>query len=259
MKFYFYWILILMTNVCTFGQTSKNHGFDVDELEKTFQEGHQQSLKKIEEREGLDKPWMLRVAKKVHEGDQVSNDELKRVWEIYRAEKNHKIEDKLVAFRLIAEVEDISKWQEEFDAFAYSEDPQFVKTAIQTLFWKLAYGTEREKIILSNKIAVLDRLVKFAEDNKADTTIDRDAVKINELAKPFVGKTPPAEVQRPDRRPSRSTADAIRLPSEPTPNPSAVESLGQRIGKGGILAFAGTIGIIIAVILIWRCKSKSTS
>jgi hypothetical protein len=232
--------------------------FDLEKLDIMAAEERIQFHKDAEERDGIDKPWMFLVLKKLHEGEQISNNEVQRIWQIYRAEKNHKIEDKLVAFRLIAEVEDISKWQNEFDTFAYSEDSQFVKTAIQTLFWKLAYGTEREKIILSNKIAVLDRLVKFAEDNKADTTIDRDAVKINELAKPFVGKTPPAEVQRPDRRPSRSTADAKRLPSEPTPNSSAVESLGQRIGKGGILAFAGIIGIIIAVILIWRCKSKST-
>jgi hypothetical protein len=233
--------------------------FDLDKLNIMEAEERSQFRKDAEERDGIDKPWMFLVLKKLHEGEKISNDEVQRIWQIYKSVKNYKIEDKLVAFRLITEVEDISKWQKEFDTFAHSQDPQFVKTAIQTLLWKLAYGTEGEKIILSNKTNVLNLLVKFAEDNKADTTIDRDAVKINELAKPFIGKTPPTEVQRPDRRPSRSTADAIRFPSEKTPSSFLAKSLEQRFGKGGILAFAGIIGIIIAAILIWRCKLKSTS
>jgi hypothetical protein len=256
MKIYFYYLLILAINVCSFGQDSKNHGFDIEELEKTFQEGRQQSLKKIEVREGIDKPWLFGLSKKVHDGDQVSDDEVRRVWEIYRAEKNHTPEDKFMAFRLIAEVEDISKWQKEFDAFAYSEDPQFVKTAIQTLFWKLARGTEREKIILSNKTAVLEHLVQFTEDNKADTTIDRETSKLLELTKLYIGKSPPIEVRRPDHRPSGSPVEMTSKYNSITTDSSKVGSFVERIGKGWSLTFAGMTGIIMALILIWRWKSK---
>jgi hypothetical protein len=259
MKIYFFYLLVLAINLCSFGQESKNHGFDIEELEKTFQEGRQQSLKKIEVREGIDKPWLFGLLKKVHDGDQVSDDEVRRVWEIYRAEKNHTPEDKLIAFRLIAEVEDISNWQKEFDVFAYSEEPQYVKTAIQTLFWKLARGTEREKITLSNKTAVLEHLVQFAEENKTDTTIDRETSKLLEITKPYQGKATPAEPQRPHRRPSESAVEVTSKPNEKNPDSSAVGSLVQRIGKGGSLTFAGIIGIFIIAILIWRKKSKSAS
>jgi len=255
----FYFLLLIATLQCASSQTSRDDDFDMDALRKHSIEANQRYSEKIQKREGSDKPWMLLVLKKVHDGDRVSDDELQRVWEIYRTEKNHTPEDKLIAFRLIAEVEDISKWQKEFDDFAYSKDPSFVKAAIQLLLWKLYQGSEREKIILSNRTDVLEHLVKFAEANKADTTIDRDAVKINELTKPYVEKTPPVEVQRPDHRSSGSTADAMRLPNERTPDSSKMGSLVQRIGKGGSLVFAGIIGIIIAAILTWRWKSRSTS
>jgi len=187
---------------------------------------------------------------------QVTDEDLNRIWRIYESAHNRRVGDKLYAFSLICELEDISKWQKEFDSLALSEAPKYVKTAIETVMWKLDRGTEREKIILSNKTSVLDRLVKFAADNKADTTIHRDAVKIKELAKPYMGKTPPAEVHRLERRSSVSSADETRMPNERTPDSSTVGSLVQRIGKGGILTFAGIIGIVIIAILIWRQKSK---
>ncbi len=230
--------------------------FDLEKLDKMVEEDRVQSRRDIEERDGVDGPWMIRLFVDYRKGKQVTDEDLQRVWGIYEKEKSHRIEDKLYAFSLIAEFEDISKWQKEFDSLALSEDSKFVKTAIETVMWKLDRGTEREKIILSNKTAVLERLVKFAADNKADTTIHHDAVKINELAKPYVGKTPPAEAQRPDRRPSDSSADGKRMPNERTSDSSTVGSLVQRIGKGGSLTLAGIIGIFIIAILIWRQKSK---
>ncbi len=251
-------LLVIATLECASSQNSRDDDFDMEALKKHSIEANQRYSEKIQNREGIDKPWMFQVLKKVHDGEQVSDDELQRVWEIYRAEKNHKIEDKLVAFRLIAEVEDISKWQKEFDTFAYSKDPNFVKTAIQTLFWKLGRGTEREKIILSNKTAVLEHLVQFAEDNKSDTTIDRKTTKLLDLTKSYFGKTLPAEVQRPDRRPSGSPVEVTSEPNGKEPESSKVGTLVQRIGKGWSLTFAGMIGIIISAVLIWRWKSKPT-
>lgn len=252
-------LFILMMSPSAFGESDNNHGFDLDKLEKVFQEGNQQSLEKIKEREGVDGPWMLQLFQDYRNGTQVTEEQLKHVWEIYKKENNHRIEGKLYAFSLIAEFEDISKWRNEFDSLAFSEDPKFVKTAIETVMWKLDRGTEREKIILSNKTAVLDHLVKFAQDNKADTTIHRDAVKMRELAEPYEGKTPSAELRRPDRRPSGSPTGGTRVPDERSPDSLAVGSSVQRTGKGGGLTFVGIIGIIIAAILIWRWKSKSTS
>ncbi len=249
--------LILVICLSFVGKAEISHGIDMDNLRKYAAEDKQSANQEIREREGPDKPWMFLVLKKVHEGKEVSGDELQRVWEIYRAEKNHTPEDKLIAFRLIAEIEDISNWQKEFDAFAYSEDPQFVKTAIHTLFWKLYQGTEREKITLSNKTAVLEHLVQFAEDNKSDTTIDRNTSKLLEITKPYQGKAPPAESQRPDRRPSESRTLETPISNEKIPSSSAVGLLVQKIGKGESLAIAGIIGIILAAILIWRWKSKS--
>ncbi len=217
---------------------------------------------KEHERRNVDGLWMINLFVDYSQnGKKISDADLQRIWEIYERENDKRthenpLEEKLYAFSLIAEFEDISKWQKEFDSLAFSEDPKFVKTAIGTVIWKLDRGTEREKIILSNKTAVLDRLVKFAEDNKADTTIHRDAVKINDLAKPYIGQTPPAEVQRPDRRPSESPAMETPILNEKTPDSSTVESSVQMIGKGMSLTFAGIIGIFILAILVWRQRLK---
>ena len=242
-----------------YGNAEISHGIDMDALRRYSEEDRKQAIQEAREKEGVDKPWMFVVLKKVHDGKQASDDELQRVWEIYRAENNHTPEDKLIAFRLIAELEDISKWQKEFEAFAYSKDPSFVKTAIQLLFWKLHQGTERERITLSNKTAVLEHLVQFAEENKTDTTINRETSKLLEITKPYQGKANLAEPQRPLRRPSESAFEVTSKPNEKKPDSSAVGSLVQRIGKGGSLTFAGIIGIIIAAILISFWKSKSAS
>lgn len=249
-------LAVIYPNRIIAGEAETSFGIDMEALHKFTQEDGERARKETEEREGPDKRWMLEVLKKIHYGEQVSDEEVRRAWEIYRAEKNHKIEDKLNAFRVIAEVEDISKWQQEFDALAYSEDPNFVKIAIQTLFWKLGRGNEREKIILSNKTAVLEHLVQFAEDNKSDTTIDRETSKLLELTKPYFGKTPPAEVQRPDRRPAGSPVEMTSETNRKNTYSSKVGLFLQRIGNGWGLTFAGMIGIIIAAILIWRKKSK---
>jgi len=240
------------------GQGSRDSDFDMEELRKYASEQKQKSLKEIEQREGVDGPWLLQLYLDYRDGRRITNEELRHVWEIYEKEKSHRIEDKLYAFGLIAEFEDVSKWEKEFDSLALSKNPLFVKTAIQKLFAKLAHGTEREKIILSNKTAVLEHLVQFAEDNKSDTTIDRETSKLLEIIKPYQGKTPPAESQRPDRRPSESPAEITSKPNKINPDSSAIGSLVQRIGKGESLTFAGIIGMIVAAILIWRWKSKPT-
>ena len=77
-------------------------------------------------------------------------------------------------------------------------------------------------------------------------------------ATPTTSQKTHAEVQRPDKRPSESPAERTILPNTSLPNYSTVGSLMQRIGKAGSLTFAGIVGIIIAAILIWRWKSKST-
>jgi hypothetical protein len=252
----FTWMFIFFLSVI--GKAEISHGIDMDALKKYAVEENQRANQEIREREGIDKPWMFTVLRKVHERRSVSDDELRRVWEVFAAERNHTPEDKLIAFRLIAELEDISKWQKEFDNFAYSKDSPFVKTAIHTLFWKLHQGTEREKITLSNKTAVLEHLVQFAEDNKSDTTIDRETSKLLEITKPYQGKTPPPESQRPDRRYSESPVEATSKPYEKNPGSSRIGSFMQTVGKSGNLTFAAIIGMIVVAILIWRWKSKST-
>lgn len=250
--------IFLITTLSNISQSEISHGIDMDALRRFSEEDRKQATQETALRDGPDKPWLFVVLKKVHEGKEVSDDELRRVWEIYRAEKNHTPADKLIAFRLITEVEDNSKWQKEFDAFAYSDDPQFVKTSIQTLFWKLDRGTEREKITLSNKTAVLKHLVQFAVDNRFDTTIDRETPKLLELTKPYSGKTPPPEIQRPDRRHSGSLVEVISEPIDKTHKSSALGSLVRMFAKNGSLVIVGTIGVIFAAFLIWRWKSKST-
>jgi hypothetical protein len=208
------------------------------------------------ERNSVERSWMLQLFTNYQKGARVTDQDLNRIWRIYEGAHNLRVGDKLYAFSLICGLEDISKWQKEFDSLALSEDPKYVKTAIDAVMWKLERGTEREKIILSNKTAVLDRLVKFAEDNKSDTTIHRDAVKINELRKPYIGMTSPAEAQRPARRFSVSSADETPIPDERTSDSSELGSFVQRVGRERILMFAGIIGICIIVILIWRKKLK---
>lgn len=231
--------------------------FDLEKLDKMVEDDRIQARKSVEEREGVDGPWLLRLYQKYRNTKQVTNEELQRVWEIYKKENNHRIEDKLYAFSLIAEFEDVSKWQKEFDSMAFSDDPKFVKTAIETVMWKLDRGSEREKIILSNKATAMERLVEFATDNKDDTTIHRDAVKILELTKPYVGKTPPSEVRRPDHLASDSRTEKAKEASEEYPVSSIAGTLARRVASkwGGIAV--GAIGAFIAAMLIWRSKSKS--
>jgi hypothetical protein len=65
-----------------------------------------------------------------------------------------------------------------------------------------------------------------------------------------------AEKERLDRR---SFPSKTSLPSDPNiPDASADRSLEKGIVVGRMLTFVGIIGTIIAVILIWRWKSKST-
>ncbi len=241
-----------------FGQGSRDGDFDMEKLRKYALEQKQKSLKEIEEREGLDGPWLLHLNQDYRDGRRITNEELRRVWNIYEKEKSHRIEDKLYAFGLIAEFEDISKWEKEFDSLALSENPIFVKTAIQNLFAKLTHGNEREKIILSNKTAVLVHLVEFAEKYKTDTTINPETLKLLEITKPYQGKIPPAVDQRPDRRPLGSQAGLTTIHNNINPDSSAIGQLIQRIGKSKILTFLGIIGMLVSAILIWRWKSKPT-
>ncbi len=62
---------------------------------------------------------------------------------------------------------------------------------------------------------------------------------------------PPADSQT-----DHQDVQSMKLPS---PEAKANETIKQRIGKGEIITFVGIIGIIIAGILIWRWKSKSTT
>jgi hypothetical protein len=86
--------------------------------------------------------------------------------------------------------------------------------------------------------------------------IGKDEKSLSEA--PTVSQKPSAEVQRPNRRLSESPEAGMTMPNERTHDSSVVGSLMQRIDKGGSLTFVGIIGIIIAAILIWRWKSKST-
>lgn len=230
------------------------------------EERNREIAQEVEEngRRNVDGQWMLNLFVDYSQnGKKIRDADLKRIWEIYEKRNDKRthenpLEEKLYAFSLIAEFEDISKWQKEFDYLVFSEDPKFVKTAIGTVIWKLDRGTEREKIILSNQTAVLDRLVKFAQDNKADTTIHRDAVKIHDLARPYLGKTSPGGVQRPNKRSSASLSDEAHLSAGKKTNIFVTGTLIQRIFSSRNVSFAGTIGFIIAVFLIWRWKSKFT-
>jgi hypothetical protein len=124
------------------------------------------------------------------------------------------------------------------------------------MIWKMERGTRREKIILSNKPAILNRLVGFAKDNQADTTIHRDAVKINEIAKPYIGENFIRDVRRSDKNIPGSISDGEIIPKEITSDLSSGEPFEQNLTSNNLIVTASIIGTFIIAMLIWRSKSK---
>lgn len=251
---------ILIVFTCLFqiiaGAEEFKSDFDLDKLDKMVKEDQIQAHNEIEQRDGADGPWMFKLFESYKDGKKITDEELQKLWEIYENDKNQKIQDKLYAFSLIVEFEDITKWQQELSSLAFSEDSNLVKTAIDATIWKLERGAEREKIILSNKAAILERLTQFAEDNKSDTRIQRDVTKISELVKPYVGKNPPAEIQRRTRHPESKDGGTT---NNEIAGSSALISPTQMIIKRWWFGLAVISGIIIATILFYRYNSKSSS
>jgi hypothetical protein len=68
---------------------------------------------------------------------------------------------------------------------------------------------------------------------------------------------PSTEKERPDRRLSESPANGTIMTNQKATDPFTIESLAGGIGKSWGLWLAGICGMIIAVMLIWRWKSKS--
>jgi hypothetical protein len=68
---------------------------------------------------------------------------------------------------------------------------------------------------------------------------------------------PSTEKERPDRRLSESPANGTITTNQKATDPFTIESLAGGIGKSWGLWLAGICGMIIAVMLIWRWKSKS--
>lgn len=68
---------------------------------------------------------------------------------------------------------------------------------------------------------------------------------------------PSTEKERPDRRLSESPANGTITTNQEATDPFTIESLAGGIGKSWGLWVAGICGMIIAVMLIWRWKSKS--
>lgn len=69
---------------------------------------------------------------------------------------------------------------------------------------------------------------------------------------------PSTEKERPDRRLSELQANGTKTTNRETSDLSTIGSLADRIGKSWGLWLAVICGMIIAAILIWRCKSKPT-
>lgn len=105
-------------------------------------------------------------------------------------------------------------------------------------------------LIFADDGGMKDFLDKVVSGQVAIGGIGKDERSLS--ATPTASQKPPAEVQRPDRRPSESAAEGEAMPNERVTESPTVESFVQRIGEGGILTCAGIIGIMIAVILIWR-------
>lgn len=70
---------------------------------------------------------------------------------------------------------------------------------------------------------------------------------------------PSTERERPDRRPSESSANGTKTTDKEASDSSAIGSLTQRVGKSWGLWLTGICGMLIAGILIWRWRSKPTS
>lgn len=179
---------------------------------------HQETAKEVQEHErrNADGLWMLNLFVDYYEnGREVSDEEVRRIWEIYERDDGERIHERpieeiLYAFSLITEFEDISKWDKEFDAIAMNEDPRFISTAINLYLSKLDRGTEREKIILSNKTEIIGHLANYAAANMEKIGNRRDAEKINEFAKKYVGMPIPEADGREKKESSR------RIKAEPS-------------------------------------------
>ena len=259
MKKYIFAFIAFLSHVLIMTQARGENfksDFDLEKLDKVVKEDVEKARKEIIERDGVDGSWMVRLLVDYQKGVKVTEEDLNRIWRIYEDTSNPRVDDKLYAFSLICELEDISKWQNEFDSLALSDDPKYVKTAIGVVMWKMDRGSRREKIILSNKSAILDRLVGFARDNQADTTIHREAVRINEIAKPYIVENISLEVRRPDENISEPKSSDTKMTGEITSDLSPAKLLSKNVTSNKWFVTAGIIGSFIIAVFIWRSKSK---
>lgn len=257
MKKYIFVCFAFLSQVFIQAQTENfKSDFDLEKLDEMVKEETIKARKEIIERDGVDGPWMVRLLVDYQKGVKVTEEDLNRIWRIYENTLSPRVNDKLYAFSLICELEDISKWEKEFDSLALSEDPKFIKTAIETMIWKLDRGTRKEKLILSNKPVILDRLVGFAKNNRADTTIHREAVKINEIAKPYIGENISRDVRRPDKDISEPTSGDKRIPEKISSDSSSDELFKLNVTSIKVIVTAAIISTFIIAVLIRRSNSK---
>lgn len=111
-------------------------------------------------------------------------------------------------------------------------------------------------LIFADDEGMKDFLDKVVSGQVAIDGIGKDEKSLS--ATPEASQKPPAAVQRPDRQPSESPAVKTPTPNERTRDSSAAGSFVQKIGEGTILTFAGIIGIIIAAMLFWHWRSKTS-
>ena len=111
-------------------------------------------------------------------------------------------------------------------------------------------------LIFADDQGMKDFLEKVVSGQVAIDGIGKDEKSLS--ATPEASQKPPAEVQRPDRRPLEPPAVKTPTPNERTCDSSAAGSFVQKIGENTILTFAGIIGIIIAAMLFWHWRSKTS-
>lgn len=245
-------------------ETDKAREASLERFRKYTEERRLETAEKVQEQErrNADGLWMWALfADYVEKGREISDEEMARIWEIYeRADEERTNEnpvgEKLYAFSLITEFEDISKWDKEFDSIAMNEDPRYISTAINLYLSKLDRGTEREKIILSNKTEIMEHLANFAAANKEKIGNRRDAEKVNEFAKKYAGRPIPEEESRKKKRVFEGNQRVTVPTGGESPSLNSIQDDEDTGGKYGIFWFAGATAIILSVVLLVRKKAK---
>lgn len=100
--------------------------------------------------------WIREVGSRHWSGKgEMTSVEKSRLWSIYRSREG---QEKVSALGTIVVVEEIEKWESDLIEMLYSDEKNYVHTALWVLIGKLKTGSEREIVLLTENDTITSRI-----------------------------------------------------------------------------------------------------